>query len=232
MGELPGASRRFKGRHFLLVFIFTMCFGMFFLVKSCNEDISPITANILLEKSGKKFLFSNLPSDAVELALTNGELPAVYDNLRVFKDGEDYYLEPSSIQTLASVAGGEFTLHPKETGATSGYVSANMKTSFSMQTSYRTTSELGRQDIVNKVVLTNAKGKQLKITWTQHAKKYEFYNMKNCEVHAFWTETNPAPGQVVTSSSDYVVVSMDLLAKFFACKISFDPTSNLLVIAQ
>lgn len=232
MGELPRTPRRFKGRHFLLVFILTMCSGMFFLVKSCNEDISPISANILLEKGGKKYLFSGLSTDAVQKALEKGQLPAVFDNLMVYKDGDSYYMSPSSIQNIASIAGGECTLHPHEAGATNGYVSAEMKNSFSVETSYKSTSEIGRQDIVNKVALTNARGKKLNISWTRNAKKYEFYNMKNCEVHSFWIETNPAPGQVVISSSEYLVVSLDVLAKFFACKINFDETANLLIIRQ
>lgn len=232
MAELSGTRRRFKGRYFVLVFILTMCSGLFFLFKGCNHDISPITANIVLEKGGKKYLFSDQPTDVVQKSITNGELPAVYDILKIYKDGEDYYLSPSSIQTLASIAGGEYTLHPQEAGSTNGFVTADLKNSFSMKTSYKSTSELGRQDIVNTVVLTNSRGKQLKISWTQHAKKYEFYGMKNCELHTFWTETSPAPGNVVISSSDYIVVSMDLLAKFFGRKFSFDPSTNILIVGE
>jgi len=232
MAEYPATRHRYKGRLFVLFIILSFGFGVFFLVKSCSSDISPVSANILLEKGGKKYLFSALPSDLVQQSIDNGSLPAVFDNLLVYKDGDDYYLSPSTIQNVASVAAGEYRLHPHAAAATSGYVSAAMKSSYAMNTSYRSTSELGRQDIVNKVVLTNARGKHLNIAWTQNAKEYEFYNMKNCEVHAFWIETNPAPGQVVISSNDYLVVSVDVLAKFFGCSIRFDPEANLLIIGM
>ena len=232
MAEYPTTRRRYKNRFFLLVFILSIGLGIFFLVKSCTSDISPVSANILLEKGGQKYLFSALPTSVVQQSLDNGDLPAVFDNLLVYRDGDAYYLSPSTIQNVAGIAAGEYILHPHRTSTASGYVSAGMKNSYSMQTSYRSTSELGRQDIVSKVMLTNAKGKHLNITWTQNAKEYEFYDMKNCEVHSFWTETHPAPGEVVISSKDYLVVSVDVLAHFFGRTIRFDPEANLLIVRQ
>lgn len=223
-----GSSRRF-----LFVFLFIASIGgaVLFMFKGCSDDLSPIQANILLVNQGKNYVFSGLPSDQVQSQIDAGKLPAVFNNLSVYKNDDIYYMKPSDLKELVSVASGEYVLHTGGAGA-SGYVSVAHDKSFTEDVSYKAGAKLGQQDAVHTVLLTNAKGGKMTIQWTRNSREYEFYDLKNCEVQSFWVETNPAPGQTVLSSNDYLVVDLNKIASFFNCTITFDTENALVVVSR
>lgn len=232
MSDSSSVNRRPRYRGIIVIMIVSLALGMFFLIRSCNSGSSPVTANILLKKNGKNYLFSALGSFIVKNALEKGGSPQLFDSFLVYQDDSEYFLVPSTIENLAAMASGEYEIHAFKEEVIDGYVTAKNEKSFAITTKFKTTAKLGEQDMVNTVVLKNSKGRELKIEWTLNSKRAEYSKLKNCEMHSFWIESSPAPGETVYSSTEFLVVPLKTLGTFFDRKMSFDPETNLLTIAE
>lgn len=232
MSEPYTVNRRSKFRWVIVVIIASMGFGMFFLFKSCNSVSSPVVSNVLLKKDGGNYLFSPLGSFIVKGALEKGESPQIFNSLLVYQDGLEYFLVPSTLESIAGIANGEYELHPFKDVNIAGYVTAKNENSYSMSTKFKTGAKLGEQDMQNTVTLNNSKGEALKIEWTMNSKRAEYSKLTNCEMHAFWIQSNPAPGETVYSTKDFLVVPLKTLATFFDRKMSYDTETNLIVIEE
>lgn len=232
MSEPTTKKRRSKFRWILLLMIVSMGLGIFFLIRSCNSVSSPISANILLKKNGQNYLFSPLGSLVVKAAIEKGEAPYIFNGLLVYQDGSESFLAPSTLEHLAVMANGEYELHPFKDANIAGYVTAKNENSYAISTKFKTGAKLGEQDMVNTVTLKNSKGKTLKIEWTYNAKTAEYSKLKNCEMHSFWKQSNPAPGETVYSTTEFLVVPLKTVSTFFHRKMRFDMETNLLVIEE
>jgi hypothetical protein len=232
MTELSTVNGRSKLRWIILLIMLTMGFGIFFLFRSCTSETSPLSANVVLKKDGQNYLFSPLGSFVVKDALAKGGSPQIFNTFLVYQDDSEFFLVPSTIESIAAIANGEYELHAFKELNIAGYVTTKNEKSYAMSTKFKTAAKLGEQDMVNTIILKNSKGAELTIEWTLNSKRPEYSKLKNCEMHSFMIETSPAPGQVVYSSTEYLVVPLKTLATFFDRKMSYDIETNLLVIEE
>lgn len=232
MTEIHPVKRRPKFRGILFVIIVSVAVGVFFMVKSCNSETSPIIGNILLEKGGKKFLYSGLSADAVKASIERGESPQIFNTLLVYQDGDEFFVAPSSVDKIAAIASGEYELHNLKEASVEGYVTVGKVENYSMGIKFKTAAKLGEQNMLNTVSLKNSRGSEMKIEWTYNSKDYSYSNLKNCEMRDFWTKTQHTPGETIYSSTEFLVVPLKTLAKFFKRKMSFDPETSLLIIQE
>lgn len=232
MTEIHTSRKRSPLRFFILAFVISMVGGMFFLFKGCSSETSPIISDLLLEKGGKKFLYAEIGEDAVKAALAQGNSPQLFKILLVYQDDDAYFVAPSSITKLAAIASGEYAVHSYKEASVDGYVTVGMVGNHTSEVKFKTGAKIGEQDMINTVTLKNAKGAEMTIRWTMNSKTGEYSNLKNCEMHAFWVQSNPAPGQTVISSAEYLVVPLETLSTFFKRKMSFDKEMGVLTIAE
>ena len=232
MTEIHTSKRRSPIGYFILAFVIFMVGGMFFLFKGCTSESSPIISDIVLETGGKKFLYTEIGEDAVKAATDQGNSPQLFKTLNVYQDGDAYFVGPSTITKLAAIASGEYTVHTYKEASVDGYVTVGMVGNYTSEVKFKTGAKIGEQDMINTVTMKNSKGAEMTIRWTMNSKTGEYSNLKNCEMHSFWVQSNPAPGQTVVSSVDYLVVPLETLAKFFNRKMSFDAETGVLTISE
>ena len=232
MTEIHTSKRRSPVGYIILAFIILMFGGMFFLFKGCSSESSPIMSDIVLEKGGKKFLYAEIGADAVKVAIEQGNSPQVFKTLFVYQDGDEYFVGPSTITKLAAIASGDYTVHAFKEGSVDGYVTVGIVENLTSDVKFKTGAKLGEQDMINTVTLKNSKGAEMTIRWTMNSKSGEYSQLKNCEMHSFWVQSNPTPGQTVISSTEYLVVPLKTLATFFNRKMSFDAETGVLTISE
>lgn len=224
------ASTKSRSRLFLSIIIFSFGIGVFFMMRGCTSDVSPIMSNLLLEKNGKRYLLTMQATDAVEELVAEGKTPAVSSATFIYKDGDEVYMSPLGLSQLVAVLRASYTIHPMKDGSVDGYLTTDPDTGLTVKNEFKSSQNLGEQHQAFTVTLENKKGKKKLIRWTFNPKESSYYGMKNCEIHGFWTETRPSPGETVWSTTDYLVVSVSSLAEFFHAKIEFDEESELLII--
>ncbi len=232
MTEIHSSKKRSPLGFFILAFVIFMVGGMFFLFKGCSSESSPIISDLVLEKGGKKFLYAEIGEDAVKAAIQSGNSPQLFKTLNVYQDGGAYFVGPSTILKLVAIASGEYTVHTYKEASVDGYVTVRNVGNYTSEVKFKTSAKLGEQDMMNTVTLKNSKGAEMTIRWTMNSKTGEYSNLKNCEMHAFWVQSNPVPGQTVISSVDYLVVPLETLSLFFNRKMTFDPETGVLTIAE
>ena len=232
MTEIHTSKRRSPIGYFILAFVIFMVGGMFFLFKGCSSESSPIISDMVLEKGGKKFLYAEIGPDAVKVAIEQGNSPQLFKTLLVYQDGDEYFVGPSTITKLAAIASGEYTVHTYKEASVDGYVTVGNVQNYTSDVKFKTSAKIGEQDMINTVTVKNSKGAEMTIRWTMNSKTGEYSQLKNCEMHAFWVQSNPAPGQTVISSADYLVVPLETLATFFKRKMTFDRETGVLTISE
>lgn len=177
-------------------------------------------------------MYAEIGPDAVKVAIEQGNSPQLFKTLSVYQDDEAYFVGPSTITKLAAIASGEYTVHTYKEASVDGYVTVGMVGNYRSEIKFKTAAKIGEQDMINTVTMKNSKGAEMTIRWTMNSKTGEYSNLKNCEMHSFWVQSNPAPGQTVVSSVDYLVVPLETLAKFFNRKMSFDAETGVLTISE
>lgn len=207
-------------------------FGLFFGIKGCSDDISPDTAGILLETKGKKYLFSPVGSVAVEQSIAEEKSPQAFPNVPIYKDGDDFYVNPTLSKDLVHLMSGSYTLFDFKEKSYDGYVTTEFDDTFLMENSYESTEIAGKQKALNVITLKNKKGEEMEIIWEQDPSTGEYKAIKNCSVRGFWTQTNPSPGETVVSSEDRFVISIKKLARFFGCRYSYDRETKILTVKR
>ncbi len=213
-----------------IVLVLSLGMGIFFMFNGCAGNISPEAANMILEKKGKQYLFSALGSTAVKQSIEKGESPAAFTSIQVYKDGDVYYVHPADMEPVVNVMAEEVELHDYKEASYDGYVTGLPAESFELKTHYRSTKTIGQQLIVSELTIRNKQKKSRLIKWEFDPKTGEYTALKNCEVHSFWIQTNPSPGETVISSKDFLVVPIDELAGFFGVKAEYSEETQLLFI--
>lgn len=225
-------SSKPRFRLFISVILFGFGLGIFFMMRGCSSDVSPITSNMLLQQDGKRYLFTMFSTEMVKEIVDNGKTPAAMNSTLIYKDGDEVYMQPQALDKLVAILRGSCTVHSMKDGSVDGYLTADSDQGVKVETEFKSTSKLGEQHQIITVILENRKGKKMSIRWTFNPKVGEYYGMKNCEVHGFWTETHPAPGETVWSTTDYLVIPVSSLADFFGRSIEFDEENTLLIIGS
>ncbi|PWL23408.1 MAG: hypothetical protein DCO96_16290 [Fluviicola sp. XM-24bin1] len=204
--------------------------GVFAMVGSCSDDISPDISNVILETKGKKYLYSSLGSETVKQQLEAKSSPAAMADLAVYKDGDAFYVDPMNMRALVNLMSGNVETFDYKEKSYDGYVTIGTEDAYKIEQQYVSTSKVGKQAVKQIVTLTNTKGKTMLISWNFDPSTGEHKAIKNCEVRGFWFQTNPQPGETVISSEDFLVVPAKKLAKFFGCKIAFDRETKVFTV--
>lgn len=225
-------STRVSGRRMLtvVIFIISIGIGLFFIFRGCAGNISPEVVNIVLEKNGKKYLYSPMRKELVQMSIDRGESPAAMRSILVYKDGEDYFLDPAQLSAVAGIMSGRCNLHAYREASYDGYVTSTGEESYVFHSRFKSTENIGRQLTFSDVTLFNARGDSMMIQWKFDPTSGEYHAIKNCQVHAFWVQTNPSPGETVISSKYFLVVPLRGLARFFHCRAAYSEEQKLLFV--
>ncbi|GEM_PF-3570390 len=221
-------TRRFT----LMIVVASLVIGIFFIVKSCTSNISPDVANLALDKNGSIFLFSPLGNNVVSSSLESGQSPAASAFVRVYKDDDEFYVEPGSMKEIVDVFSNNYILHPYEEKSYEGYVtSSDTSDAFSISTSFESTEKVGEQLTIFSVPLRHdEKRDEMIVRWSFNPKSGVYKARENCEVHSFWFQTNPSPGETVISAEDFLVINLNKLAKFYNKSFRYDADEQVLYI--
>jgi len=214
--------------------IFALGIGgaVLFMVRGCASNISPEAANIVLEKSGKSYLYSSLGSSLVKMSIEKGESPAAITCIQVYKDGDTYFVAPNNMKTLIDVMANNVEVHEYKEASYEGYVTSAENEAYSLESKFRSTKTIGQQITVFSVSAKKEDGATLDIEWSFNPKTGDYFGTKNCEVKSFWIQTNPSPGETVISSKDFLVIGLDKLSKFFSRKVEYDEETQVLFVKE
>lgn len=227
-GKSPGGKRRTLTG---LLVILSLGAGIFFLVRGCAGNISPDVANLAFKTGEKTYVYSNLGSTLVKMSLDKNESPAAMAFSLVYKDGENYFVEPNNMQAIVDVMSGNIKFFEYQEKNCNGYITSDTGRVYSLEMTYESTEKIGEQLMVYRVNLKN-KNKSHQIDWTFNSKTGESEALKNCKVKSFWIQTNPSPGETVVSSRDFLVVDLKELARFYSCSIEYDPETRVLYVVK
>ncbi len=216
----------------LMIVLSAIGFGLFFGIKGCTEDISPDQAGIILEVNGKKYLYANSPTSIVKKSIEEGNSPAANPTLKIYKDGDQLFVDPLNAKALIYLMSGEYELSDFKEVSYDGYVTMEAGEAFSFENSYRSTKTIGKQKSHNELTLKNKNGEEMQVIWERDPSTSEVTPIRNCQVRGFWTKTHPAPGETVVSSEDRFVVSLGKLANFFGCKYSYNRETKILTVKK
>lgn len=214
-----------------MIFALMIGGGIFMGIRSCSSNISPDIANLALKTNGKTFLYSNLGSLNVQMSIDKNESPAAMAFVKVYKDDEEYFVEPKDMQSVIDLMSGNTALFEYEEKSYEGYVTSDTAVNYKSSLSYESTAKVGEQLSVHSVQLKND-ADSMSIQWKFNPKTGENIAVSNCAVRSFWFQTNPSPGETVISSEDFLVVKLKALCKFYNCTFEYDPEAMVLYITK
>ena len=140
------------------------------------------------------------------------------------------YMSPLAIQELANTLGGNFQIHPFSEPSYDGYFTVDNKTLYKLESKNRATDKVGEQEIEYSVILSKMNSnKTMTITWKRQSNGDESPG-KNTEVKSFTVKTNPAPGETVFSSQDFLLVDLEKLESFYGKKLEFNEDEMILYV--
>jgi hypothetical protein len=70
----------------------------------------------------------------------------------------------------------------------------------------------------------------MNISWQWNTKTVEYTPLENCELRTFWSKTSVQPGTTSFWLNKQLVVSLDELAQFYNCSISYSLKEKVLLI--
>lgn len=206
--------------------------GIFFMIGACSSESNPVLANIILESQEGDFLYSNMATSIVQSKIDQGESPAAVANLELYIDGEELFLNPSTMSPLVKVLSKEIRIHPFKEASYDGYLSELEGTAYSLSTKFKGSETIGKQVMLYSVELKNSKGLSKIIEWKFDPESGNSEPIKNCENHSFWIQTRPSPGETVYSTRDFLVVKMNDIADFFKQKVRYDEETKVLFVGS
>lgn len=80
--------------------------------------------------------------------------------------------------------------------------------------------------------LNKEKNTKMSINWHYNQKELEYIPKKNCENRSFWTSTSVTPGETSFYKRKLLVVSIQDLASFYNCSISYNKKDDVLFISK
>ena len=72
----------------------------------------------------------------------------------------------------------------------------------------------------------------MSINWHYNQKELEYIPKKNCENRSFWTSASETPGETSFYKRKLLVVSIQDLASFYNCSISYNKKDEVLFISK
>lgn len=227
--EIPEKEKKSKvTRIIVFLVITTLGTGIFFGVKGCMSDLSPVVVNLAVKKGGKTYVYSNMGKFIVETQIKQKQSPTYSASTFLYKD-DGLYLDPNLMKDLVNVFADNLHYYDFKEQSFDGYVTYDSLEVYKNETKTESGKNIGEQLIIYSVILKNG-NKSMKITWLYNSKTLEFKPIQNCESHSFYSQTSPYPGKTVTSSSDHIVIPLDKIAKFYNRKYTYDEEQKVLYV--
>lgn len=198
---------------------------------SCETESAVV--NLALKQNGKTYLFSKMGSFIVEESIKKQESPSAFPFIQIFED-DGLFVSPQNAEDIANVLGGNFKIHPYPEASYDGYITVERNSLFTIDLKNKSTVKIGEQIQEYTVQLLNPHNQEVhEIQWEWNPKAGHFKAIKNCEVKSFWITTSIQPGETVTSSEDFIMVSLaDLVAFYGGYSLEFDQEGQLLYLIQ
>ena len=168
----------------------------------------------------------------VENEISKNQSPTAMAAVSVFLDEDNYFLEPDKMKDVVSVMSGNYHLHPFKEKSYDGYVTTESDAGYELTTMVESTEKIGEQKYSYDLTLKNKNGKTKHVRWSINQKTWEKTAIENCELHEFYEQTSPAPGETVYSTNDKLVVNIADLAKFFGKSYTYDRDAFILYIEE
>ena len=215
--------KKIKKRSLQLVVGLALGLGVFFMTRAC-KNISPDAANLALTIEGKTYLQSVFAQED----MTESPPP---DYVMIYKDDDEYFIEPSQAQKIVDAMAGNVDLYDYQEVSYKGYFDGSAKDTFiTRHSEFQSTATIGEQIRKESSSIRNSSNEKMEIKWSFNMKNGEYKAEKNCEVRAFWEQTVIAPGETAYATEDHLVISLEKLAEFYDCTVSYDRDTRVLFI--
>lgn len=197
------------------------------MLGGCGE-LSPDFAQMGLKKNGKLYMYSNVSYDTITEAIPMGFILIYKDDGKCFVEPENTLL---GVKPIVESMGGDITLHEFKEPSHDGYYSTGIKNTLYRQESRTSSTEtIGEQLRVNNITLTNKEGAEMNISWQWNTKTGKIESIENCELRPFWSSTSVQPGTTSIWRNEILVVSLNELAAFYNCHVSYNKKEKVIVI--
>ena len=216
--------KKIKKRSLQLIVLLVLGSGVFYITRSC-KNISPDAANLALTIEGKTYLHCfGLPQGDMKESVPP-------DWVLIYKDDDEYFIEPSQAQKIVDAMAGNVNLFDYQEVSYEGYFEGSKKDTFiTRHSEFQSTATIGEQIRKESATIRNRSNDTMEIKWSFNQKNGEYKAEKNCEVHAFWEQTVIAPGETAYATEDHLVISLEKLAEFYDCTVSYDRDTRVLFI--
>ena len=190
----------------------------------CSEMASPDLAKVALVKNGKTYMLTFTSYKEINESVPLDQFVEIY------KDDEQYYIQPSTLKKIVSIMGGNVDLFDFKEASYDGYCSINNKDTLYLEKSeLRSSSTIGEQIRKTTATIRNKANKTMNISWSFSDKTNEFTAGTNCEIRSFLC-LYAEPGERSTYYDDFLVIPLSRLAKFYGCKVTYDEDTKVLYI--
>ena len=157
-------KRKIVGLVFGSLVVWGVGLSIFFFSKGCTED-APAIVNLVLEESGKKYVFSNLGTEAVQASLRRNESPSSMHFLELYVD-DKLYMPPQEVKDLVNLIAGNCKIHEYREKSCDGYVTNGNEEIFNFVVKNEMTENIGEQIVKSKVVIKRPESRgSLTISW-------------------------------------------------------------------
>ena len=194
------------------------------ILNGCGDIVSPDLAQIGLKKGGKLYMYSFVGYDTITKAVPMGFIP-------IYKADGKYFIEPNTIKSVIKSMGGNIALYDFKEISHDGYYSVGSKDILYQEVDdTKSTQTIGEQLRTNHITITNEEKASMNISWQWNTKTVEYTPLENCELRTFWSKTSVQPGTTSFWLNKQLVVSLDELAQFYNCSISYSLKEKVLLI--
>jgi len=192
----------------------------FLIFRSC--DISPDVANLAVTIEGKTYLQSGSAKEDMKKSCPPGIV-------LIYKDGDAFFIEPSQAQNIVDAMSGNVDLFEYQEVSYEGYFDGSAKETFiTRHSEFQSTETIGEQIREESATIRNRSNDRMEIKWSFNQKN-GYKAKKNCEIHAFW-EPKMIAGVMSWGFEDRLVISLEKLAEFYDCTVSYDRDTRVLFI--
>jgi hypothetical protein len=194
------------------VFIYLALITSIISISSCSESQKP--CHVVIEKEGKKHLYSHMGSYLVDAAIKKGEAPAVMKATRIIKESDGLFITPDQIPVFANLIGGNYLLFDKEEPNYHGYAALGETPLYRVTNQTVAGETIGDTKIVmNYTLIKEASDETLTISYSSSP---NLEAISNTEIRSLTVRLNNGGNEF--TSKDQVVVNIKTLTDFFSKK--------------
>ena len=207
----------------VLVFLMLISIPLYFIF---FQKTNPRFTKIALKTNGKTYMYC--------FGLNKEKKTQPLGFILTYKDGGHYYITTNDIKAFANMMGGNIEVYSSKQPSHDGYFTNNTKdTLFQKKQETIETKNIGEQIQKHNISLLNKeKNTKMSIKWHYNQKELEYIPKKNCENRSFWTSTSVSPGETSFYKRKLLVVSIQDLASFYNCNISYNKKDDVLFISK